>query len=154
MICKHTSAQLHLPTIIPVNFITIGSKKKTKKKRSWLTLATVAIFKISNPKCTSTHPEDHSYEVSLQSDQNNIFSWRKKIPIGFYSKPPTIYAPQNIPSGKFQTFMYNWIYRSIIIPNPKIVEPMVSENISEQLHERKNSNNKKQSKNNKSPNFI
>jgi hypothetical protein len=29
---------------------------------------------IFNLECTSSHPKDHSCEVSLQSDKNNIFS--------------------------------------------------------------------------------
>jgi hypothetical protein len=33
----------------------------------------VAILEISNLKCTTTYPKDHSSEYSLQSDQTNIF---------------------------------------------------------------------------------
>ena len=42
-------------------------------KLSWLIVEMVAILKISNPKCTTTHPKHHVCEVSLQSDQKNIF---------------------------------------------------------------------------------
>jgi hypothetical protein len=38
-----------------------------------VTMSTVAILKITNHKCTYTHPKDHSCEVSLQSNQN-LFS--------------------------------------------------------------------------------
>ena len=31
-------------------------------------MAMVAILKMSYPKCTTTHPNDHSCEISLQSD--------------------------------------------------------------------------------------
>ena len=38
-------------------------------KLSWLIVEMMAILKISNPKCTTTHPKHNSCEVSLQSDQ-------------------------------------------------------------------------------------
>jgi hypothetical protein len=34
----------------------------------------IIIIMIFNLECTSSHPKDHSCEVSLQSDKNNIFS--------------------------------------------------------------------------------
>ena len=42
-----------------------------------VTMAMVSILKISNPKCTTTHPKDNSFEISLQSDLKYIFklSW-------------------------------------------------------------------------------
>jgi hypothetical protein len=55
---------------------------------------------INHPKCTSTHPKDHSCEVSMQSDH-------KKSPL---DSIVTNLGPQNkpkrSPSAKFQTFMY------------------------------------------------
>ena len=33
-------------------------------------MGTVAILKMSNPKCTSAHAKAHSCEILLQSDQN------------------------------------------------------------------------------------
>jgi hypothetical protein len=47
-------------------------------------MATVTIFKRSNPKCTSTHLKDNSCEVSLQSNQKYVFLKKKKFPIGLY----------------------------------------------------------------------
>ena len=38
-----------------------------------------AILKISNPKYTTTHPNDNSCEVSLQSDKKN-FPEEKQFP--------------------------------------------------------------------------
>ena len=35
-----------------------------------VTMSTMAILKIANHECTTTHAKDHSCEVSLQSDQN------------------------------------------------------------------------------------
>ena len=43
-------------------------------------MATVAILKMSNPECTSTHPKDNYCEVSLQSDHKYIFPKEKKFP--------------------------------------------------------------------------
>ena len=40
-----------------------------------VTMSTVAILKISNPKCTTTHAKDHSCEVSLLSDQTRYFKF-------------------------------------------------------------------------------
>ena len=86
-------------------------------------MAMVAILKMSNPKCTFKHPKNHSCKVSLQSDPIKIFLEEKKFPIGFYSKLPNYLGPskyyQSSPIAKFQTFLHNWIHRSIIIPNLK-----------------------------------
>jgi hypothetical protein len=38
-----------------------------------VTMSAVAILKISNPKCTTTHAKDHSCEISLLSDQTKYF---------------------------------------------------------------------------------
>ena len=53
---------------------------KSLKKPFMITMATVDIFKITNPKCTSTHPKDHSCEISLQSDQKYFFPEENNSP--------------------------------------------------------------------------
>ena len=58
-------------------------------------MATAAILKWSNPKCTSTHPK--IVPVKFYYNRQKEFLEKKKNPIGFYSEPPTSYAPKNIP---------------------------------------------------------
>jgi GTPase SAR1 family protein len=77
-----------------------------------VTMATTAILKLSSLTCTSTH---HSRRG-------------KKFLVGFYCKHQTIYAPRNIPKeAPVQNFKPLCTTRYISI-NPRIIEPIVSEN--------------------------
>ena len=51
-------------------------------------------FEISNLKYTTTHPKDHSCEVSKKIPEDE-----KKIPIGFYSIPPNYLDPSKYTQG-------------------------------------------------------
>ena len=64
------NAQLHIPRIILVKFHC--NKIKQIFFNFMLTMATVAILQMENPKCTSTHPMDHSCEVLLQYNQTKF----------------------------------------------------------------------------------
>jgi hypothetical protein len=60
----------HLPMPISVKFH--YNWIKSLKKPFMITMATVAIFKITNPKCTSTHPKDHSCHKGLKYSSGYI----------------------------------------------------------------------------------
>ena len=103
--------------------------------------------------CRFPHPKDHSCEVSLHSNQTILFTFmvtmattailklssltctsthhsrrEKKFLMGFYSKHQTMYAPRNIPKeAPVQNFKPLCTTRYISI-NPRIIEPIVSEN--------------------------
>ena len=66
-------------------------------------MGTAVILQIANLKCTTTHPNDHSREVSLQSDTKIYLTFmlamamtailkmsigpKNNFPVRFYSKP-------------------------------------------------------------------
>ena len=71
-------------------------------------MSTVAILKISNPKCTTTHANDYSCEVTLLSDQTKYFklswlSWKRWS----FLKCQTINAHINTPRIIPVMFHYN-----------------------------------------------
>jgi hypothetical protein len=49
-------------------------------------------LKMSNPKYTSTHPNDHSCYFQLQSDQYIFFLMKNSFLVWFYSKPQHKYG--------------------------------------------------------------
>jgi hypothetical protein len=61
--------KIHAPCACEFHYNRIKKKYLT----FMVTMTMTAIVKMSNPKCTSTHHKDHSCEVSLQSNQMNIF---------------------------------------------------------------------------------
>ena len=66
----------------------------------------IIIIMIFNLECTSSHPKDHSCEVSLQSDKNNIFSTFMVIMATVaILKYVIINAPLHIP----KTFIWSFI---------------------------------------------
>jgi hypothetical protein len=66
-------------------------------------MGTAVILQIANAKCTTTHPNDHSREVSFQSDKKIYLTFmftmamttilkmsigpKNNFPVRFYSKP-------------------------------------------------------------------
>ena len=52
-------------------------RKKDIYTVSVVTMSMVAILKISNPKCTTTHAKDHFFEVALLSDQTKHFNFHR-----------------------------------------------------------------------------
>ena len=58
---------MNISRIIPMKFH--YNRIKNNILPFMVTVSTVAILKISNPKCTTTHAKDYSCEVSLLSDQ-------------------------------------------------------------------------------------
>lgn len=67
-VAKMKIPHLHIPMIIPVKLFTIGSKKMslTLMITLMIIMTTATILKNSDRKCTTTHSNDHSCDVSLQ----------------------------------------------------------------------------------------